>query len=361
MRWPVSLVYRRFSSSYYRRQSGAALILALVVVTVVVLLASTLQSDFFVTFKRVENQLHSQQADAYMRGAEGIAREVLSADFNDDKVSISKDHRSEGFNQTIEYPISGGVISGTLCDLQGRFNVNNLAAPAEGAEQYTTDQQLFIRLLQILDLETPVDQSQAEALTLAVADWIDADGDVRGLGGAEDTYYSGLDLPYKAGNWALQSVSELRWVKGVTADLYAALLPHITALPAGVPLNINSASHYLLRAINDKGVLQPLSRSDADGVLSDRDGDTKTDLFNQNEGFDEIADFVRSHPSASLDTTSLSIGSDYFLQQTEILLLERFYTLFSVLHRGSGGSIKTIARSRGGIAGCPVEKTEING
>jgi flagellar biosynthesis protein FlhB len=61
VRWPVSLVYRRFSSSYYRRQSGAALILALVVVTVVVLLASTLQSDFFVTFKRVENQLHSQQ------------------------------------------------------------------------------------------------------------------------------------------------------------------------------------------------------------------------------------------------------------------------------------------------------------
>lgn len=356
MRWPVSLAYRRFSSSYYRRQSGAALILALVVVTVVVLLASTLKSDFFVTFKRVENQLHSQQADAYMRGAEGIAREVLSADFNDDKASIGKDHRSEGFNQRIEYPISGGVISGTLCDLQGRFNVNNLAAPAEGSEQYTADQQLFIRLLQILDLETPIDQSQAEALTLAVADWIDADGDVRGLGGAEDTYYSGLDLPYKAGNWPLQSVSELRWVKGVTADLYVALLPHITALPAGVPLNINSASHYLLRAINDKGVLQPLSRSDAEGVLNDRDGDTDTDLFNQNEGFDEIADFVRSHPSASLDTTSLSIGSDYFLQQTETLLLERFYTLFSVLHRGSGGSIKTIARIRGGIAGCPVEK-----
>lgn len=350
------LAYRRFSSPSCRRQSGAALILALVVVTVVVLLASTLNSDFVVTFKRVENQLHSQQAYAFMRGAEGIAREVLLADFNDDKASIAKDHRSEGFNQRIEYPMSQGIIAGTLCDLQGRFNLNNLAGTAGGTEQYTADQQVFIRLLQVLDLDTPLDQRQAEEITLAVADWIDADSNVRGLGGAEDTYYSNLDLPYKTGNQNLQSVSELMWVKGVTAELYAALMPYVVALPAGAPLNINSVSRYLLRAINEKGVLQPLSESEADGVLSDRDGDIDKDLLSQNEGFDNIDDFVRSHPSAALDTGSFSISSEYFLLQTEIFFLERLYTLYSAMNRGVGGTIKTIARSRGGIADCPVEK-----
>ncbi len=352
----MSLAYRRFSAFSYRHQSGAALILALVVVTVVVLLASTLNSDFVVTFKRVENQLHSQQAYAFMRGAEGIAREVLLADFNDDKGSIAKDHRSEGFNQRVDYPMPHGVIAGTLCDLQGRFNLNNLAGTAEGTEQYTADQQIFIRLLQVLELDTPMDQRQAEEMTLAVADWVDADSNVRGLGGAEDTYYSNLDLPYKTGNRDLQSVSELMWVKGVTAELYSVLLPHVTALPAGVPLNINGVGHSLIRAINEKGVLEPLSESDADGVLSDRDGDIDKDLFGQNEGFDDIDDFVRSHPSAALDTGSFSIGSEYFLLQTETFFLERFYTLYSVMNRGLGGKIKTIARSRGGIADCPVEK-----
>jgi general secretion pathway protein K len=329
----------------------------LVVVTVVVLLASTLNSDFVVTFKRVENQLHSQQAYAFMRGAEGIAREVLLTDFNNDKAGIAKDHRSEGFNQRIEYPMPQGVIAGTLCDLQGRFNLNNLAGTAVGAEQYTADQQVFIRLLQVLELGTPLDQRQAEEVTLAVADWIDADNNVRGLGGAEDTYYSNLDLPYKTGNQELQSVSELMWVKGITAELYSALLPHIAALPTGVPLNVNGAGYYLLRAINEKGVLQPLSESEADGLLSDRDGDIDGSPLGWKDGFDELADFVASHPSAMLDTSSFSIGSEYFLLQTETFFLDRLYTLYSVMNRGLGGTIKTIARSKSGIADCPVEKS----
>jgi len=329
--------------------------LALVVVTIVVVLASTLNSDFVVTFKRVENQLHSQQAYAFMRGAEGIAREVLLADYNDDKNSVAKDHRSEGLNQRIEYPMPYGIIAGTLCDLQGRYNLNNLSGTASAPKQFTTEQEVFIRLLQVLELDDPLDQAQAEEVTLAVADWIDADNTPRSSGGAEDSYYSNLDLPYKAGNRELQDVSELMWIKGVTAERYEALLPYVVALPAGVPINVNSVASPLLRAINEDGVLQPLSVSEAEAVLRDRDGDLDGDRSNQNEGFDEIADFVTSHPATELNTSRLSVGSDYFLLQIDTYFLERLYKLFAVMNRGADGTIRTIARYSGSMAECPVD------
>lgn len=352
--FPQSNIKPAFVGQY--RQKGAALILALVVVTVVVLVASTLSSDFFVTYKRVENQLYSQQASAYMRGSEGLAREVLLADFNDDKNSVLKDHRSEGLGERVEYPMEQGVIAGTLCDLQGRFNLNNLQRKASGTLVYTPDQELFIRLLQTLDQDNGIDQQQAEDITAAVIDWIDADSDVSGVGGAEDSYYSELDVPMHAGNQAMHSASELRVIKGITPSLYKRLLPHVTALPIGVPLNVNSASLNIIRAINEPGVLEAMSESEAQAIINERDGDIEADVASAlNQGFDDLPAFVASHPATSLETGSFSTNSEYFLLQTETIFLDKLYTLYSVLNRDTSGISKTIARGTSGLGVCTAK------
>jgi general secretion pathway protein K len=329
------------------------LILALVVVTVVVLLASTINSDFVVTFKRVENQLLGQQASAYMRGAEGIARKILLDDYN---ANTGKDHRSEGWlNKSVEFPMDQGVIVGTLCDLQGRFNVNKVVGKPG---KYTADQEIFIRLLQVLELDDPLDQQTAEDLSHALSDWIDNDSDINSTGGAEEGYYSSLDLPMRTANQPLQSVSELRWVKGMTAEIYQALAPYVVALPDTVPLNINTAEMPVIRAINEATVLQPLSESEADAIISDRDGDIELNGSQLSGGFDSLTDFVAAHPASTLVSSNLSVSSDYFLLNTDTYFKDRQFKLSSVLHRDSSGNIKTIARGKAGFGVCAADNSE---
>ena len=62
------------------RMNGAALVVALLAVSIVTLLSVALSSDFLLLFRRVENQLRAEQADSYLRGAEGVARAVLLQD-----------------------------------------------------------------------------------------------------------------------------------------------------------------------------------------------------------------------------------------------------------------------------------------
>lgn len=332
-----------------QRQQGAALILALVVVVMVVLLANSLNSDFLVTFRRVENQLHGKQADAYLRGAEGIARQILQQDFI---AETGKDHRSEGWlEQRVEFPMDQGAIAGTLCDLQGRFNLNNLAGTTKG---FSGEQQVFIRLLQVLELDNPLDEQLAKDITSAVTDWIDAD-DLSANSGAENSDYSDLELPMRPGNKPLNSVSELRWVKGITAEIYTALEPYVVVLPAGTALNVNTAEAPVLRALNTDQDLHPISEGDAEGIITDRDGNVDAGLSQQEAGFDEVSAFVASHPANALTGPNLSVKSDYFLLKTETIFLDRESRLYSVLYRDQDGVIKTIARAQSGFGECKAQ------
>ncbi|WP_339339267.1 type II secretion system minor pseudopilin GspK [uncultured Oceanicoccus sp.] len=346
------------SPSHKSKQQGAALILALVVVVIVTLLATTLKSDFLVTLKRVENQLHGKQAFAYMVGVEGIAREVLQTDLVD---GPNKDHRSEGWlNKTIEYPTEWGAIAGTLCDLQGRFNLNSLSDNKNATAGFTPAQERFIRLLQTLELAEPIDQSQAEYIASAVSDWVDSDSNVRPEGGAEDGYYADLELPYKPANRAFNSVSELRWVKGITPQIYQALAPYVTALDDSAKLNVNTAEATVLRAINVAGDRQALSELDAELLIEQRDGDITADFTQHKTGYDKLKDFTTAHPASKLSDSGLAIKSEYFLLKTESIFLTRAFTLYSVLHRRQDGSIKTIARGQSGFGECMAESVSEN-
>lgn len=338
----------------FKRQRGAALILALVVFAIVALLATSLSLDFFVSVRRVENQLHSQQAMAYMRGAEGIVRKQLAEDYSDNR---DKDHRSDDklrLGQEIEMPLDHGVINGVLCDLQGRFNINNLAGGAvtPGAPPVLTDdQERFIRLLQVVPMEPPLSVDQAREIAEAVIDWVDSDSVVTGLGGAELSYYDQLDPPYRPANRPVASISELRWVKGVSAELYAALSPYITALDPGVEININTAPVEVLRSIRETGNLLPLG-SEVDFIVGDRDGSDSA----PNDGFDTMAEFKGSyatHTALVPVTSNLSVRSDYFMLDTRLLFLDREHRQLALLKRDSNsGKSKVIARAASGLSGC---------
>ncbi len=70
----------------------------------------------------------------------------------------------------------------------------------------------------------------------ALLDWLDPDNDTAGSssgsyscdGGAEKDYYTQLDQPYEPRNGPLESIGELRLIRGMTPAMYRKVAPYLT-------------------------------------------------------------------------------------------------------------------------------------
>src|SRR5882762_9149854 len=119
-----------------KKQRGVALIIALILVALATILASKLTFDGFLERKRSIGVLAAEQALHFGMGAEALAADVLVQDAQNSQqttligpwaqptqpLPITPQDDPEG------EPI--GTLQGELEDMQGRFNLNNLAAPA---------------------------------------------------------------------------------------------------------------------------------------------------------------------------------------------------------------------------------------
>lgn len=341
----------------FKRQCGAALVVALLVVAMVVLLATALSSDFLLMFRRVENQLHNEQAYAYMRGAEALSRATLLYDLQKDDKNRN-DNLTEDWAQSQQFPTDYGWIGGQLEDLQGRFNLNRLAGAGTGAGSnpqqpgtYSPAQRQFIRLLLALNLEEPLNLDEAQALTDAVTDWIDSDDNVSNLSGAESQFYESAEPPGRPANRALVGISELMMVRGMRADIYRALAPLVTVWPSGTAsggsdaINVNTAPVEVLRSLGGPNDLNPLSEGEVEVLLEAR----KAPKFIRD--ISELTTLLTSGvlQSKNIPAAGLGVSSNYFLLNTVTDFQEHRYAMRSILHRKSDGkkTAEVIARSFG--------------
>ncbi|EEF23742.1 General secretion pathway protein K, putative, partial [Ricinus communis] len=227
----------------------------------VVVLAASLGSDFLLMFRRVENQIYSEQAQAYLLGAEGVARAALVQD------TLRKgpnDNLAEDWAKPQRFPTDYGWITGQLEDLEGRFNLNTLDSGTGSTNpqnrQFSEPQLVLMRLLQTLPLAEPLKPDQAQELVETITDWVDVNDTVNGLGGAESEYYARAEPPRLPANRALASPSELMWVKGMTPEIYRALAPLVTVWPPQKgAINLNTAPPAILASLNGPNVQTPLS------------------------------------------------------------------------------------------------------
>ena len=369
--------YPRYKSP--RAESGAALVVAMLVFALVAALMVGLQRDFTLTLQRGTHQLFSEQAWAYLIGAEELAAMALQADSRADaRAQVAADHLGEVWAQPpTPYPLdAGGWMSGGIEDLQGRLNLNLLADSQPGgqatpnasdaddaedrAEELAADnspqqtaaapsddpikrwnatQKMFIRLLQALG-EASLPLEEAMALTDAVTDFIDRDAERR-LNGAEEGAYRYADYPYLPANRALASVSELRAVHGMTEPVYRALAPMVTVWPeTSGRLNVLTCPLPVLRSVNGDDQLSPLNEMEAqrlDELRSEGEIGTVADL---------LADPAFEGQSMGQLEPLLDIRSDWFLLDATVELLERERHLFSVLHRAPDRTV-AVFRSEG--------------
>jgi len=215
-------------------QRGLALITAVLVVAIVATVATTLALGEQVWFRQAQNMSNRAQAESLRAGALNYAAILLTRDGKQNKT----DHLGELWAQPLPpLPVEDGMIAFAVSDAQSRFNLNNLVRNGAPSKN---DIDMFRRLLTAQNID-PV-------LSEALRDWLDPDSIVT-PGGAEDIDYLSLPQPYRNANQPLQSVDELRLVKGFSAKDVEKLRPYITALPVPTTVNVNTAPEQVLAAL----------------------------------------------------------------------------------------------------------------
>ena len=305
--------------AFVQQQRGVAILTAMLVVAIGTMIAVNLMWNASLDQRRTASALAADQGLMYLQGAEAWVGDVLRQDQVD---SFESDHLGELWAAELPpMPVDGGVISGRVEDLQGRFNLNTLVTP-QGEEDEISRRQ-FERLLDTLELDP--------SLAGVAVDWIDPDVETGFPVGAEDSAYSSFDPPYRTPNTIITSPSELLAMSGFEAESYRLLLPYVTALPYGTRLNVNTASAVLLASLSDDidgargtALVEERGAADFPDIAATFEGDVEPDVLLRIDGV-----------------------SQYFLLTATVAIGTNQFTMYSVLQRDNSGIVRAIFRSLG--------------
>lgn len=302
-----------------RRQRGMALIIALLIVSMATLVAATLTFDFSLNQRRAQSLLSTQQSRHLALGAEAWAREILLDDLKDS----ATDHLGEEWAMRLPpLPADQFLVEGVLEDMQGRFNLNNLVNDEGKADEAQLAQ--FRRLLSALELDP--------ALAGIMVDWIDRDTQASFPDGAEDDAYTGLEVPYRPPNAYITSLTELQAIRGIDDEMFRKLLPHVSALPPGTQLNVNTATPQVLQSLGDN-----IDIFTAETLVAEAAEEGFADL----QGFQELAD-----PEL---LSTLTLSTDYFRMTVRVTIGTYSFTMYSLLVRENQQQVRPLIRTFGSI------------
>jgi general secretion pathway protein K len=153
--------------------------------------------------------------------------------YNREKVALQRlPHR--------KVSLGSGQFSYCITDEEARLNLNT--SPPDRVD----------RLLQALGVE----KEDRDIINDSLQDWRDANEEHRLNGAESEDYYLKLPVPYRSKNGNLDTVGELLQVRGITRKLMEGsegkpgLASLVTVKGQQGTVNINTASHEVLRALN---------------------------------------------------------------------------------------------------------------
>ncbi|MDF1780393.1 MAG: type II secretion system protein GspK [Alcanivoracaceae bacterium] len=190
-------------------QQGSALVVVLLIFALAYSLAVEViyRQDHVQT--RTANLLDWDYRYQYAIAAETLAIQGLIDDLEDDQRNneIMDDCVTEKWAGPFSFPYDDAIISASVQDLQGRFNVNALMESNQSTGQFSRDQNMMPRFQTLLSSVLPsTHTSYAAGLANQMADWIDTDNLVNGADGAEDAEY----LYSRTPNHPIMDESEMR-------------------------------------------------------------------------------------------------------------------------------------------------------
>lgn len=289
-----------------KQQQGIALITILVMVALATILAATIAKRQANTAENTAYLMRQNQSLLYAKSAEAFFSELLVDDANN---AGAVDHLQENWAKPMPaFPVEDGFVSGTLQDESGKFNLNSLVND-EGVPN--PQAKLWFEKL-LLRVGLP------EKLSEAVIDWQDADDEISGTMGAENSYYQGLPQGYLAANSKFHNVEELKLVRGFEDQKYLQIVDYVSALPASdSKVNVNTAPAMLLASLDPKLDINAVEQALQKRQANLEHFSNMNDLWVM-EPFKQVNSDVQSQVN-----TLLGVQSNYFKAKIEVLLSER--------------------------------------
>jgi general secretion pathway protein K len=304
------------------RQTGVALITAILITALVSSVALSLAWDNALDMRRTMTLLYRDQAVHVAMGAESWVQSILRDDLSEtDTDHLGEIWASELPGLPVQSDVVQGELFGTIEDLQGRFNINNLVDQNGEVDELALEQ--FRRLLIALELDPRI-------AGIAV-DWIDANQEAGFPDGAEDAIYTGFIPAYRTPNLPITNATELAALDGVDRVSFDILSPHIVALPGRTGINVNTATAAVLQSLDEN-----LSASDVESLISERENGGFADLQST------FSTLVAPEVLPQLEETT-----SYFQLRLVVQIATVRIIYFSTLHRGARGEVVPILRSLG--------------
>jgi len=234
-------------------ERGIALLLTLLVLTILVALILEFDAEARREYRDAAAFRDNFKATVLARASVQAARGVLQQDLQKDKQANQFfDAPTDIWALPItNYTIGDGLLNAKIEDEQGKLNLNDLAVD-DTADAKEKKVLRFKRLFELLQINPD--------LVDAIVDWVDKN-EVQEPSGAESLYYQSLRPPYRTANAPLESLLELRLIKGMTPEIIEKLSKVVTVYPkeGGVTVvNINTADPFVLQAL-DKGITQSMA------------------------------------------------------------------------------------------------------
>lgn len=285
-----------------RSQRGSATLTALIVMVLATIILSSLIWQHHLSIRQLEYQRDRRQAEWLHIAATDFARFVLS----EDSRATTIDHLGEpwaipladtkiaDFLRGVDIPqeIRHVSLVGQVTDAQSRFNLNSLI----DASGNTNPQALaiFQRLLENAGL----DRTQA----LQVANYLGKSG------------------------YRFKDVNELSGLGNFNEAAIRRLRPNVIALPEITPVNVNTASSDVLRAL-----FQGMSTGQANAFISGR---LETPL---KSAIDARNLLTRIGVTQSGENALIDIKTGFFIARSEVRFGEALYVGQSILRRSGPG------------------------
>ncbi|UCG59184.1 MAG: general secretion pathway protein GspK [Phycisphaerales bacterium] len=152
--------------------------------------------------------------------------------------------------------VGDGECRITATEENGKLNIN-LLKDEDGKLNRMRIEQL-LRLIDLLNRQSPSNPHIGYGLVPAIVDWADSDDQVTCLPfvkrenmGAESDYYRSLTPTYSCKNAPLETVEELLLLKGVTPEILDRIGEYVTVSGDG-KVNINYAPKPVIESLSDK-------------------------------------------------------------------------------------------------------------
>ncbi len=227
-------------------ERGIALLLTLLVLTLLVALILEFDAEARREYRDAAAFRDNFKATVLARAAVQAARGILQQDFaKDKKMAQNFDALTDVWALPItNYAIGDGLLTAQIEDERGKLNLNDLAAGGDVNARKPKIQKVK-RLFELLQINPD--------LVDAIVDWVDQD-EVPEPSGAESNYYQSLSPSYRAANAPLQTLLDLRLIKGMTPDIIAKISKVVTVYPqAGESrVNVNTANSFVLQALDPR-------------------------------------------------------------------------------------------------------------